>query len=525
MGSRASIVKRLELLQSAVELEDFDVVTLQISKLQQEGSQELLPLLALLEKPQINSDQIDKWIEDYIFSPKGVSLTPHQQEVFNALCLEFDALLKDACVDLSSHKNFVSLSGFAGVGKTFLTSKLIEYFVKKHDYKVLLTTPTHKSLSVAKYMLDANNLKVPTTTLHSYLDIKLFTDFLKGTKAFIRDKIDTQLDYEKDLDILIVDESSMISSELMVFIEENLVQSKLKTVLFIGDPYQLPPVDEGQNGVVVLPKQHKLIEVVRQAKESYIKKIAIELKECIEHKAYKPIHEIFDQQRFPELELFYEESDMYRHFCGLPQWFEKKQMILSYGNDSVDQFNRTVRERYWAHFDVFPDEAIIDGEIVVFNETYKKSFKNSEIVVVAKAFKKQNKSIMLKMDFDSAILEPLNYFECCCTDGRKFNAIDPDHYKVFNYYLSSLAEDAKCEKDKFKIIPKWKKFFAIKEEYADLKYKFSSTIHKAQGSTLDVVYIDMGPIIQLAQTKDKELAYRLLYVAVTRAAKEIKIFY
>jgi len=48
-----------------------------------------------------------------------------------------------------------------------------------------------------------------------------------------------------------------------------LKQNKLKSVLFIGDSYQLPPVDEGEHRIIKLPKQFKLTKIVRQAKDSY----------------------------------------------------------------------------------------------------------------------------------------------------------------------------------------------------------------------------------------------------------------
>jgi len=90
----------------------------------------------------------------------------------------------------------LSLSGSAGVGKTFVTAKLIKAFVDK-NYKVLLTTPTHKSLHVVKYMINSNNIHVNATTLQSYLDLRLETDYLRGTKVFNRNKKAEQFDYEK----------------------------------------------------------------------------------------------------------------------------------------------------------------------------------------------------------------------------------------------------------------------------------------------------------------------------------------
>ncbi len=38
----------------------------------------------------------------------------------------------------------------------------------------------------------------------------------------------------------------------------------------------------------------------------------------------------------------------------------------------------------------------------------------------------------------------------------------------------------------------WKKYFRLKDAYANVQYIFASTIHKLQGSTYDTVYIDLS---------------------------------
>jgi hypothetical protein len=514
------IVKRLEILKSSLELEDDDVIEMQVHKLELENIEELSHIILLCKEKYKNIDKIIKLIEDYIYTPKGNELTPHQSKVYNLICDEFETILDNEENEISSKNNFVSLSGFAGVGKTFLISKLIEYFIKKKDYKILLTTPTHKSLAVAKYMLDNNNLKVPTITLQSYLDIKLYTDYNKGTKVFKRDKVDIQADFEKDLDILLVDESSMISNELLEFIKENLLQNKLKSVLFIGDPYQLPPIDEGENGVQILPKTYYLTEVVRQAKDSYIKTIAIELKDCIANKSYRPIMDILNIKEYKDINVFYEEKDMYEDFCSYEKWYEKNNMILSYTNDNVDDFNRLIRTKYWLEQNITPTQAIIEGEILIFNESYKRKFRSSEVVKIYKVDKQQNNTITLEEENGNSFV--LEFFDCICEDGRSFKTVIPEHYKLYNIFLSNLAKQAKNEKVNETRKALWKKFFAIKEDYADLKYTYSSTIHKSQGSTFSTVYIDLSPILNLF-LRDKDLAFRLLYVAVTRASKNINI--
>ena len=67
----------------------------------------------------------------------------------------------------------------------------------------------------------------------------------------------------------------------------------------------------------------------------------------------------------------------------------------------------------------------------------------------------------------------------------------------------------------------WEDYFRLKECFLDLRPKEACTIHKAQGSTVDTVIIDIS---DLSTCTVPSMAARLLYVAVSRA-KERVIFY
>lgn len=60
----------------------------------------------------------------------------------------------------------------------------------------------------------------------------------------------------------------------------------------------------------------------------------------------------------------------------------------------------------------------------------------------------------------------------------------------------------------------WVRFFTVKDQYVDLRSPFASTVHKAQGMTLDQAFIDVADIGQCTRWYD---AIKLMYVALTRA--------
>jgi flagellar biosynthesis GTPase FlhF len=180
MSTKTQIIKRLDAIKNLIELEDEEMIHLQIDRLKQENNPDLAEIIRLLEADQYESlhEAIDVYVTDF----KSSKLTPHQQGVFDEINLEVDRLIEayDAS-SMQSDTHFLSLRGSAGVGKTFVTSKLVEAFLQK-NYKVVLTTPTHKSLKVLKYMVCTSGFEhVPSRTLHSFLNINLVAPRLNDT--------------------------------------------------------------------------------------------------------------------------------------------------------------------------------------------------------------------------------------------------------------------------------------------------------------------------------------------------------
>ena len=64
----------------------------------------------------------------------------------------------------------------------------------------------------------------------------------------------------------------------------------------------------------------------------------------------------------------------------------------------------------------------------------------------------------------------------------------------------------------------------MKNSFANIQYNFAATIHKLHGSTFDTVYIDLNSLMYNTQV-DEDFKYRLVYVAITRARRNIKVFY
>jgi hypothetical protein len=139
-------------------------------------------------------------------------------------------------------------------------------------------------------------------------------------------------------------------------------------------------------------------------------------------------------------------------------------------------------------------------------------FQNGEEVIINKA----------ELFFDEEL--EIYYWECLPL-GRSylssFRVIDPNSMEKFNEILNDYAYFARTANyhQKFEW---WDKYFKLRDFFSDVQYVFASTIHKLQGSTYETVYFDLSSLLN-NRNLSKNFIFRLVYVAITRAKKCVKI--
>lgn len=438
------------------------------------------------------------------------TLTPHQQEVYDKIVPEIQMITQQG----GQWDNVVSLIGAAGVGKTYMTVKIIKALIKS-NLKVSMTTPTHKALKVAKDMMEREGIDVECSTIHSFLNLKLKPNFDSGLQELIAEQFTKN---KKRTDVLIVDESSMVSAELFNHIQDAIRFRRAKCVFFIGDYFQLPPVDGEINPVFDMKSQYELTEIVRQAKDNPIISLATEIRERIEREDLIPIDQLVTKH---SVEGVIDITNSGSHFMDdyfatkdNIKWYDNDTVIAAYTNDTVDKYNRAVRKKYWREHNIEDIEYLRQGDTIIFQEVHIEDdtiiHNNNDIVEIKTAEKV----------FDSEL--KCWYWNCTDEEDVPFSVIDPISAMNFDKYLKKIAGLASgAEKlDKKRL---WELYYQIKQRFQTIKYAFASTVHKLQGSTFETVYIDMREMKKFYEFQEKEFIYRLMYVAVTRASKDIKI--
>ncbi len=453
------------------------------------------------------------------------TLTQHQKEVFDTIIEVVGSKVSSILKSTNIEDYLLSLTGAAGTGKTYLTTQIAKYFIAKQkelecsnnqDYSFVITAPTHKAVGVLAGHLQQHNIEASCKTIHSFLGIKPFIDYTTGEEKFTVDKTKKSKD---STSILMVDESSMVGSELYEYILEAIEDGRVGLVLFVGDPYQLLPVKDNENRIYHLTNQYNLEEIVRQAQDSNIIKIATKLRDRIKDNNYINLVDFFKefQSGLSDVSFMHNKNDFLDDFYKNKNWYMEDKILATHQNKNVDAFNKTIRTKYWEEKAVLNPKTLLAGDTLRFNEAYSTRdvtlYHNGQVVALEEAVWNYHNDLQIE------------YWECKAVHSQKqqiFRVVDPDSLSIFNDKLTAIAKKAKQSRfpDNKKY---WKAFYGARDMFANVQYTYSSTIHKLQGSTHETAYIDLFSLINNSYMSDNE-KYRLVYVAITRASKDVKIF-
>ena len=193
-----------------------------------------------------------------------LNLTPSQKEAVKK-CLDW--------YHAGCQKQVFRLYGAAGTGKSFIVGVMINALGIDLD-EVAFATPTGKAATVLMQRFDYPHIStlchliyVPYTKDKLILTDKNEIESIESTTKF---SLKESLEYS----LIVLDEVSMVDKDTM----KDLLSFGIP-VIAIGDPYQLPPINDkplDPNGADAL-----LTEIVRQAADNPIIKIATNIRHGI----------------------------------------------------------------------------------------------------------------------------------------------------------------------------------------------------------------------------------------------------
>ncbi|TKX31164.1 ATP-dependent DNA helicase [Campylobacter aviculae] len=393
----------------------------------------------------------------------------------------------------------VFLSGGAGVGKSFLTNNLINSYKKKGKFVVALGSSALSAFNIGG------------VTLHSFFCLGYCEDII-ALSVFDRkqkEKIAKLNENLKKIDLIIIDEISMVSANIFEMIGFRIKNSRFDgKILVVGDFFQLPPVIREKKETLFLNsyyafssffwkdlnfKNVKLSQSKRTQNLEFYKNLSLIRQGFLDEKIIKRFEQMcIDTRELEKLE------DDYTLLCGINKKVnEINENKLNRLSTPLVSFQAKIQKedkdledhklQSWIKgLNILEELKIKIGARIIFCiNNWDKNYYNGEQGIIEDIIYDEDKIYIsiVKNNGINIMLEPYIFF---------MEEIEQNNGELFVNTLASVSQ------------------FPIKLAYA-------ITIHKSQGMSIEKLVCDIDHIFENGQ----------LYVALSRAINPntLKIYF
>ena len=380
----------------------------------------------------------------------------------------------------------IFLTGKAGTGKTTFLHKLKLKSLKR----IVVVAPTGVAAINAKGV-----------TIHSFFQLPfgpiIPEDSSNSTSSFNRKFSKTKINIIKSLDLLIIDEISMVRADLLDGIDKTLKRFRDKTkpfggvqVLMIGDLQQLSPVVKEQDWQILNPYYKNVFFFSSQVYKE-CSPITIELKHIYRQDNPRFIN-ILNEIRTNTLSPSSADELNKRFQPNFTPKQDEGYISLTTHNNRAEKTNNTELEKLKTEPKVY--KAKVEGKFPEF------SYPNKEELILkigAQVMFVKNDSSPEKRYFNGKIgkiiLLDKDEVIVKCPDDEFNIAVSPEEWQNINYTVDKETKTISENKiGAYTQIP--------------LRLAWSITIHKSQGLTFEKAIIDAEAAFAHGQT----------YVALSR---------
>jgi len=408
--------------------------------------------------------------------------------------------------DPQSHAIAV-LTGSAGTGKTTVVKEVIKQIQTNSPLtSISLCATTHRAATVLGTIVGSENV---VQTGHALF--KLRPTVTKTGKEILKQTGKCDITYGS---VVIIDEASMIGNEFLQAIVD-VVKEKALKLLFIGDPFQLPPptdtcsIFDGSLYTFTLTTMH------RQALGNPILEKADQFRKYLQGtlKTEPIIETTINAKGEGIIQLPHTEfvSEFVKRYMDYSAGDEVDIPLCTYTNESAINYNNMVRKSAFFLEDIIEPFYKNEGLIA-----------NSAVIEDDKTILTNNETVYIESYSDTEFHGIPGYQVVVRGDYNMYSGSNIK--KVFSPKTRGVAnkilEEHKKEAIKSKSKLGWKAYYAIKNAIADLRPPFAGTTHKAQGGTFPAIFIDK---INIDKCRDPAIRARLFYVALTRATTNVYI--
>ena len=441
-------------------------------------------------------------------------------------------------MDKDDHRIFV-LKGWAGTGKTFCISLLVNYILdevypNKDWYKIAVTGPTNKSVRVIKQASGLYSPRLSFQTIHKLLGLKERIT-MDGRQEFVADQETGFKPAINSTKLLIIDEVSMLNDDLF----EKVIERRDKTkIICMGDPAQIPPVGRPD----CIPFMDELLEqygiktlqlntIMRQKLDNPIISSSVLIRENVgRHVSLVPLENKVNDKgegiefiNINDVEVRRSFPDILARYFKTAE-FEKNSeycKVIAWRNKTVATMNGIVRKVIYGE-DALTSKILVGEKLIANNPIIWQSeiLFNTNDEFTVHEYKIKN----LKVSIDHELVD-LKYYETevyyLDDNGERCKEVidilhessQADFQKAANFLKAEAI--AKKGKDK-----SWIQYYDFLRTFADVSYAYSITAHKSQGSTYTVTFLSEDDIDLNLDVIERN---RIKYTAYTRASKKLYV--
>lgn len=355
----------------------------------------------------------------------------------------------------------VCITGGAGTGKTYFINFFVPYYRKKYPKKNIAITS----------MTGSSALLINGTTLHSYLGIGI-----EKTKEEMMKRIRKTNKKKKwiEVDILIIDEISMLSKELfnnIHYIAQDLRQNPRPfggiQIILSGDFCQLGCIDSDFfcfesdfwekfiHKTCIFTKIYRQIEDQEYANMLYQIRFGIiteEIKDALNQRiqSYPKENDIQPTLLFPYRKNVDEINN--EHLSNLINNEKQTSMDFPVKTSDMTKFNKLVQN----------------------HSEYLRLCKNAQIILT------------VNLDIEAGLVNGSRGIVIDFVDNLPLVRFMNGITTIIKYYKFEIEQDTKSNKFSYEHIP--------------LILGWAITIHKSQGMTLDCIETDLSNVFDFGQT-------------------------
>jgi hypothetical protein len=302
--------------------------------------------------------------------------------------------------------------------------------------------------------------------------------------------------------------------------------------IWLGDWAQLPPVESTTGTSPVFDQGFRTLELTQVKRHSgAILDFAMELRNTLQ----QPIRNL-PKEISPEIEQRKRGADGLMEFSA--EEFEEitsdRARILTWTNQrtkystaaGVNEYNHKIRSMLFgeaeaAASNIYPTDRILftsplfevkDLTALSLETLAKTEFEMLASVNAKAEVLKEEKVFLLGVECHKAEIEIEGSINAVAYIPTKAGQ---ETKQRMEKEFAKIALDSDGAKEAAKA---WQYYHTFKQCFAEIKYTYCITTHRAQGSTIDKVFVDCANILQ---NRDRLVAFKSLYVAATRAKDKL----